>query len=59
LKEIKTSDGVIALRRDDSWLMFRTSGTEPIIRISAKPSSNGKVKKLLELGKNLARQVAG
>ena len=59
LKEIKTYDGVKYIAKDDSWLMFRTSGTEPIIRIYSEAPSPAKVKKLLELGKNLARQVAG
>ena len=59
LKEIKTYDGVKYIAADDSWLMFRTSGTEPIIRIYSEAPTPAKVKKLLELGKNLARQVAG
>jgi len=58
LKEVKTSDGVKYIAEDDSWLMFRTSGTEPIIRIYSEASSIAKVKKLLELGKSLARQFA-
>jgi phosphomannomutase len=54
LKEVNTSDGVKYIAADDSWLMFRTSGTEPIIRIYSEASSAAKVKKLLQLGKALA-----
>lgn len=58
LKEVKTYDGVKYIAANDSWLMFRTSGTEPIIRIySEAPSATG-VKKLLEYGQRLARTAA-
>ena len=54
IKEVKTYDGVKYIAKDDSWLMFRTSGTEPIIRIYSEATSAAKVKKLLELGRHTA-----
>jgi len=54
VKEVKTYDGVKYIATDDSWLMFRTSGTEPIIRIYSEASSPAKVKQLLELGRRSA-----
>jgi len=39
---------------DNSWLLIRFSGTEPVLRIYAESSSDAKVKKLLESGKKLA-----
>ena len=51
---VKTFDGVKYIAQDDSWLMFRTSGTEPIIRIYSEASTAGKMRKLLEMGKRLA-----
>ena len=54
LADTKTFDGVKYIARDGSWLMFRTSGTEPIIRIYSEASSAGRVKKLLEYGRQWA-----
>jgi phosphomannomutase len=54
-----TFDGVKYVAKDDSWLMFRTSGTEPIIRIYSEAASPARVRKLLAYGKELALQVAG
>ncbi|MBM4448288.1 MAG: phosphoglucomutase/phosphomannomutase family protein, partial [Chloroflexi bacterium] len=39
---------------DNSWLLVRFSGTEPVLRIYAESSSDVRVKKLLEAGKKLA-----
>jgi phosphomannomutase len=58
LKEVKTYDGVKYIAADDSWLMFRVSGTEPIIRIYSEASSAAKVKRLLQAGKALAQKIA-
>lgn len=49
--EVKDYDGVKLICADRSWLMFRGSGTEPIIRIYAESKSLAKSKKLLQLGK--------
>jgi phosphomannomutase len=57
IREVKTYDGVKYLAEDDSWLMFRTSGTEPIIRIYSEATTSAKVKKLLELGRKTALAV--
>ena len=59
LAKMMDFDGVKYIAKDDSWLMFRTSGTEPIIRIYSESSSAAKVKKLLEHGKRLALKIAG
>jgi phosphomannomutase len=57
LKEVKSYDGVKFVAQDSSWLMLRGSGTEPVLRIYAETSSQAGVKKLLQLGVRLARQV--
>jgi len=57
VREVKTYDGVKYIAADDSWLMFRTSGTEPIIRIYSEAASAEKVKKLLALGRKTALAV--
>ena len=58
LAEMKDSDGVKYIAKDESWLMFRTSGTEPIIRIYSEAANAARVKKLLEYGKGLALKIA-
>ena len=51
--EVKDFDGVKLICEDQSWLMFRGSGTEPIMRIYAEAKTLTQAKKLLELGKKL------
>ncbi len=58
LAQMKDYDGVKYITRDDSWLMFRTSGTEPIIRIYSEASSAAHVAKLLDHGRQLALRIA-
>jgi phosphomannomutase len=58
LTQMKDFDGVKYIARDDSWLMFRTSGTEPIIRIYSEAATASRVKQLLEHGKSLALKIA-
>jgi len=47
---VKDYDGVKLTLRDGSWLMFRGSGTEPIMRVYAEAQSLAKSRKLIELG---------
>lgn len=51
--QIKDYDGMKLICSDESWLMFRGSGTEPLMRIYAESKSLSKSKRLLNLGKNL------
>jgi len=57
LADAKTYDGVKFIAQDTSWLMLRPSGTEPILRIYAEAKSDADVRKLLEVGVRLTRQV--
>ncbi|MCM8795170.1 MAG: phosphoglucomutase/phosphomannomutase family protein [Candidatus Omnitrophica bacterium] len=52
---IKDYDGIKLICEDESWLMFRTSGTEPIIRLYAEAKSLTQAKKLLKLGEDLLK----
>ena len=54
VKEIKTEDGVKVVLEDDSWLLFRLSGTEPILRIYSEATSQGLADSLAKQGKELA-----
>jgi len=51
--EIIRADGIKFLLPDDAWLLMRTSGTEPLVRIYAEASSAGVVDDLLAEGKAL------
>jgi len=52
--ETKTYDGVKFIGEDKSWLLFRASGTEPILRIYCEARTEEKTKRLLAYGKKLA-----
>ncbi len=50
-----TEDGLKLVFEDDSWLLFRASGTEPLIRIYAEAPSGEELEKLLESGAELLK----
>lgn len=58
LVDVKMFDGVKYIAADGSWLMFRASGTEPIVRIYSEATSAGRMKKLLAWGKQRALAIA-
>jgi phosphomannomutase len=47
-------DGVKVLLADESWLLIRPSGTEPVLRIYAEARSREQVEALLRAGASLA-----
>jgi len=47
-------DGVKLIARDESWLLFRRSGTEPVVRIYAETPQRGRLARLLAFGVGLA-----
>jgi len=56
---INDRDGVKYLLQDDSWLLIRPSGTEPVLRIYAEAPADPQVKRLLESGLALAEGCLG
>ena len=52
--EVGTVDGVQYLLKDDSWLLIRPSGTEPVLRVYAEGRSREMVSLLLEYGEGVA-----
>ncbi len=50
---LNRTDGFKYLLSDDSWLLIRFSGTEPLIRVYAEGSSTKQVKILLDCGKEM------
>jgi len=52
--KIDTRDGFKFILADNSWLLIRFSGTEPIIRIYTETDSPERVQRLLQFGRELA-----
>jgi phosphomannomutase len=52
--KLDTQDGFRFILVDNSWLLIRFSGTEPILRIYAETNTTGRVKRLLQFGRELA-----
>ncbi len=48
--EVKTYDGTKFIMKDESWLLIRPSGTEPVVRIYAESKSLKRTKQLIEFG---------
>jgi phosphomannomutase len=57
IKQIITIDGVKYQMSDDSWLLIRPSGTEPVLRVYAEGRSQSMVKALLGFGEGVATSV--
>jgi len=52
--QIKDFDGIKFILSDESWLLFRLSGTEPILRIYAEAHTEKFAQNLLNFGKDFA-----
>jgi phosphomannomutase len=57
LASISTLDGVKYLFADDSWLLIRPSGTEPVLRVYAEGRSKQMVKAMIAYGEQIAESV--
>lgn len=51
--QVKDYDGIKLICEDESWLMFRGSGTEPIMRIYAESKSPEQSQELIQLGRKI------
>lgn len=51
VKEINTVDGAKYLLADGSWLLFRKSGTEPVVRMYGEASDEARLKELMAAGR--------
>lgn len=54
--EVQNLDGIKLIFKDQSWVLFRASGTEPLLRIYCEANSQEKVNFLLDEGKRLAQK---
>lgn len=58
VESVQSLDGVKYILTDDSWLLIRPSGTEPLLRIYAEGRSPEMVQALLSFGETLARDTS-
>jgi len=58
ISQISTLDGVKYLLSDESWLLIRPSGTEPVLRVYAEGRSQAMVKALLAYGEQVAESAS-
>lgn len=54
VKDVSDLDGTKLIFDDESWILFRPSGTEPMLRIYSEATSRAKVHELLKAGAALA-----
>jgi phosphomannomutase len=54
VRDVETMDGIKLVRSDQSWVMLRASGTEPLLRIYAEAPSQAEVEALLAWGRDMA-----
>jgi phosphomannomutase len=54
VQDVLTIDGVKYILSDDSWLLIRPSGTEPVLRVYAEGRSPEMVTALLQYGEQIA-----
>lgn len=57
LHSIETLDGLKLLFEDESWLLFRQSGTEPVLRIYSEATSIRKRDELLNAGAKIVLDI--
>lgn len=56
--QIKDYDGIKLICADESWLMFRASGTEPIVRVYAEAKTLIRAKTLIASGRKILQDYA-
>ena len=54
IAQVETLDGVKYVMADDSWLLIRPSGTEPVLRVYAEAGREQMVAALLDFGQTMA-----
>lgn len=56
ISDVRTLDGVKYILNDDSWILFRPSGTEPVLRVYVEARSHELAGKILKNGEELIKQ---
>lgn len=55
--QVKDFDGIKLICQDESWLMFRASGTEPLVRVYSEAKSEERAEALIKLGEKLIKSI--
>lgn len=55
--DIRTLDGIKYILEDDSWLLIRPSGTEPVLRVYAEVRSLDTMEALIDFGREIAAKT--
>jgi phosphomannomutase len=58
VKAIKDYDGIEFVLEDDSWLLLRPSGTEPVIRVYSESGSLERTKKIISWGNAAVKKLS-
>ena len=58
VREIKDYDGIEFVLEDDSWLLLRPSGTEPLIRVYSEAENVEKTIKIIAWGKKAVSRLS-
>ena len=56
--KVKSLDGIKFTLEDGSWLMYRLSGTEPVLRIYAESNSKNQTLKILSVASKFVKQFS-
>jgi phosphoglucomutase len=51
VKEVVRIDGTKLLLEDGSWMLFRKSGTEPVVRLYGEASTEARLSEVMEAGR--------
>jgi alpha-D-glucose phosphate-specific phosphoglucomutase len=57
VEEVATTDGAKFILTDDSWLLIRPSGTEPVLRVYAEGRSPEMLEALMSYGEEVAKAI--
>jgi len=52
---VQTNDGIKFMMADDSWLLIRPSGTEPVLRVYSEAADKAAVQNILAAGHTMAK----
>ena len=55
--DINTIDGVRINYSDDSWILFKSSGTEPVFRIYSESLNENRVEELANYGSTIVKKI--
>jgi phosphomannomutase len=55
--QVITIDGIRINYEDNSWILFKPSGTEPIFRVYSESTTPNRVKELANVGSKIVKKI--